>query len=148
MEFEFCEDAIVVTGRYHDGDVAVVLRCRTDHGRSTNINIFHRVLQSAVRSCDGGLEWVEVHHYQINRWDLVSGHHLVVGAAPTQNAAMNFGVQGFHATIHHLGKSGVIRDFHHAHSLLAKHLAGAAGGENLDVARCQCAGEINDAGFI
>ncbi len=120
MGFEFSEDPIVVPGRYHNGDVAVVLRCRTNHGWPADINIFHRVFQGAVRAGDGGLERIQIHDDQIDRRDVVCGHHFIVGAAPTQNAAVNLWVQGFHATIHHLWKTGVIGDFHHAQSLLAE----------------------------
>ena len=66
MGFEFSEDPTVVAGRHHDGDVAVVLCGGTNHGRSADINIFHRVFQRAVRPCDGGLEGIQVHHHKID----------------------------------------------------------------------------------
>jgi hypothetical protein len=148
MGFEFSEYATVVAGRHHDGDVAVILCGGTNHGRSADINILHRVFQRAVGTCDGGLEGIQIHHDQIDGRDFVGRHHLIVCAAPAQDAPVNFWVQGFHATTHHLGEAGVVGDLHHAQPLLAEQPARAASRENLDVARRQCAGEINDAGFI
>ena len=124
------EDARVVAGVDHDGDILVVLGGRANHGRSTDIDILDGIRQSAARSGDGGSEGVEVDHHHVDRLDAVFGHDRSVQVATTEDAAVNLRVQGLDPTVHHLREAGVIGHFHGINVAVAQQLVGATGGED------------------
>ena len=61
------------------------------------------------------------------------GHYGFVLTPPAQNAAVNFGVQGFHPTIHHFREAGVVGDLHSRDARLRQQSIGSSGGQYLDV---------------
>ena len=71
-----------------------------------------------------------------------------VDAAPAQQAAVNFRMQGFDAAVHDFRKAGVLGHFLDGDAVTHQELRGAAGGQQLDAALPQFACELNDAGFI
>ena len=57
------------------------------------------------------LEGVKIHHHHIDGLDAVLGHHGIIGAAPSQQAAMDARVQGLDAPVHDFRKAGVAGHF-------------------------------------
>jgi len=78
----------------------------------------------------------------------VLGHHAVIDAAPSEDATVHLGVQGFHPTIHHLREAGVVGDFHGGDAVVLEEAKGAASGEDFDALGTEGAGEIHDAGLV
>src|SRR5690606_28882994 len=103
-----------------NGDIPVVFGRRAHHGGAANVDVFNGGGQIAIGICDRGLEGVEIDHHHIDGFDAVLCHHCISSAATTEDAAVNFGVQGFHPAIHHFGKARVIRDFHGSNAVVAK----------------------------
>ena len=86
---------------------------------------------------DGRLEGVEVHDHQIDRRDAVrlGGAGVLGVAADGEQAAVDLGVQGLDAAVHHLGKAGVRGDVGHGDAGVLQGLGRAAGRQDLDAAR-------------
>ena len=76
------------------------------------------------------------------------GHDGVVGAATAQNAAVDLGMQGLDAAVHHLREAGVIGYFGHLEAGVGQQFGGAAGGQQLDPTGGKAGGEFDNAGFI
>ena len=68
--------------------------------------------------------------------------------APRQNAAVNFGVQGFHPAVEHFGKAGVVGHVDHGEASIADGFGGAAGGQQFDALGGKRAGKFDEAGFV
>src|SRR5690606_6016670 len=109
---EFGQDGCVVAGIDHDGHVVVVLGGGAHHGRPADVDVLDGGGQVAVRVRHRGREGVEVDHHHVDGFDAVLVHDGVVGAAPAQDATVDFRVQGLHPAIHHLGKARVIGHLH------------------------------------
>ncbi len=72
-------------------------------------------------------------------------HYRVIGAATTENAAVYFGVQRFHPTVHHFGETGVVGDFGHSNAVVLQQAEGAASRQQFDAHLGELAGKIDDA---
>jgi len=77
-----------------DDDVyeGVILGSRTHHGWPTNINIFNRIFECAIRVGNGGRKGIQVDDNHIDRLDAMLLHHSVVLPASAKNAPVYFGV--------------------------------------------------------
>ncbi len=62
-------------------------------------------------------------------------HDVVVLTAASQNAAMDFRVQGFNAAVHHFRKARVIGDFRYRQASFRQQTSRAARGEELNPTR-------------
>jgi len=89
----------------------VILRRSADHCRATDVDVFDSVIDGRVFASDSLFERVQIHGKQVDRLDAVFVHHVFVGAAATQEPAMNDWVQRFYAPIHNLGKPGFLGNF-------------------------------------
>ena len=107
----------------------MVLGRRAHHGRSSDIDVFDSILETAVRVGNGLLKRVQVDHHQVDRRDAMLRHDPVVDTAAPENAAVHFGMQGFYPSRHHFRKAGVIGDFGHRDAGLGDQPGGAAGGQ-------------------
>ena len=146
--FEAFDDAGVVAGVDHYGHVFVVLRGGADHGRAADVDVLDGIGQVTARLGHGGGEGVEVDRDQVDRLDAVLLHHRAVEGATAEDAAVDFRVQGLHATVHHLREAGVVGDFHRGHAVVLEQLVGAAGGEDFHAEGLEFAGEFEDAGLV
>ena len=126
----------------------MILRRRPQHRRPADVDIFNRIGQRTIRLGDRGLERIEIHHQQVDRWNTVFNHGPVVLTTPPQQAAVNFRMQGLEATVHHLGKASVVGDFYRGNAVAGQQLGSAASGENLHAPFDQSAGELHDAGLV
>ena len=145
---EAFEHAGVVAGVDHDGHVFVVLGGRADHGRAADVDVLDGGRQVAAWLVDGGFERVQVDRDQVDRLDAVLVHDGVVDTATTEDAAVDFRVQGLDPTVHHFGETGVIRDFHCGHAVVLQQLERPAGGEDLDAQGFSSLGEFEDPGLV
>lgn len=75
-------------------------------------------------------------------------HDGVVGTATTEDAAVDFRVQGLDPAVHHFGKAGVVSHFHRVNAVVLEQLVGAAGGQDLDTELLQLTGEFEDTGLV
>ena len=85
---------------------------------------------------------IEVHHHQIDRGDAMAGDGLeIVGAmAPGEDAAVDRRVQRLDPAVHHLGKSGHVRDIDDRKTGRGQGLGRAAGRDQLDAEGGQARG--------
>ena len=120
------------------------------HGGATNVDVFNRVVQAAIGLGHGGFKRVEVDHQQVDGFNAVvlQRLHVLRQVAPRQQAAVHFGVQGFHTAIEHFGKAREVGHFTHRQTLRTQQLRGAPGGNELDAKRVQGLGELHHIGFI
>src|SRR5690554_1487355 len=105
---EFLQNPVIVAGIHDDGDVVVVLGGRADHGRAPDVDVLDGRGQVAVRVGDRVFKRVEIYYYHVDGADAVFCHHGIVGAAPAQDAAVDFRVQGFYPAVHHLRETRVV----------------------------------------
>src|SRR5690606_21742955 len=96
----------LVVGRIDDDGYparfgAMVLGGSAQHGRAANINIFNGIGKSAAFACDGFAERVEIDDQQIDAIDAVlfDGLQVFFAVAASQQATVDFWVQGFDTTI-------------------------------------------------
>ena len=104
---ELGEDGSVISHIHHHSHVGVVLRGGANHGRTADIDVFHRIVIAAGFR-DRRLERVEIDHEKIDGADAVCGKCGLVlrVVAHCEQAAMHSRVQGLHPSVHHLGKTG------------------------------------------
>jgi hypothetical protein len=95
-------------------------------------------------------KWIEVAHHQVDWRDVVLGElRLVRGqVAAGEDAAMQLGVQRFHAPVENLGEAGQIAHTGHRHTRLGKRRFGAAGGVELPAQLGQSPAELGQPRLI
>ena len=142
-------DDFGVVGRADDdADGFVVFRRRAHERRAADVDVFHRFFQGNARLVDGFAEGVEVDDDEVNRRDVVFVHHRVVGAATTEDAAVDFRMQGFDAPGHDFGEGGVLADVFDGNAGIAQRLRRAAGGEDFDATGDEAGGKFDEAAFV
>ena len=140
--------AVVVARVNHDGDIGVVLGRCPDHGRASYIDVLDRVFQAAVFVGDGRFKRVEVDDDKVDRRYVVVLHHTIVDTAASEYTAMDFRVQGLHATAHDFGEARVPGDFGNRDKIFDQQPGGTAGREYVHSFLLQYLCKIHDAGFI
>ena len=132
-----------------DGDIAVVLGGRADHGRAADVDVLDRRLEAAARR-HSGLERIEVDPGDIDAADVVFGHGGGVGGFVThaEQAAVHHRVQGLDPAVHHLGEAGQVGDVLHRQAEAGDGGAGAAGRDQFDAELVQGAGRVLQPGLI
>ena len=89
----------------------MIFGCRPDQCRSTDVDILDSRRQITIRTGDGLFKGIEIDHHHIDGCDIMFLHNRIVAAATSQDATMNFRVQGLDPAGHHFRETGVIRDF-------------------------------------
>ena len=86
----------------------MVLGRAAQHGGASDVDVLDRFLERYSRPRDGFLERIEVHHHEVDGLDLMLPHRRLVGriAAPIQQPAMHFRMQGLDPPVQHLRKPG------------------------------------------
>jgi len=98
----------VVVGKFDDnGDIGVVLGCRADHGRATDVDVLDAILERGA-FLGRDLEWIKIHHQQIDRLDVVLLHRrdMLFVTADRQQPTMYLRVKRLDPAVHHLGRAG------------------------------------------
>ena len=147
---QFSQYLCVLRGVGEHRHVFPVFGGRAHHGRATDVDVFNRILQGATGFGHSGFKGVEVDHQEVDGRDVVlfNRRHMFGMVAPCQQAAVDHGMQGFHATIEHLWKTGVVSYFGDGKSSFAQELGCAASGQQLNAKLVQLACEFEDAGFV
>ena len=127
------EDAFVVGGVGDNRDGGVVLGGAAEHGRTADVDVLDGVFKRAIGLRDGGFEGVEVYDDEVDEFDavLLGFIEMLMRIAAAEEAAMDLGVQGFHAAFHDLGEARVLADVRHRQAGIAEHLGRAARREQL-----------------
>jgi hypothetical protein len=149
MGGQFVEHGGIVIGFDDHGHVGVVLGRGTDHRRPTDVDVFDAVVVIRAPG-DGRLEWIKIHHQEIDRLDVVRLHRggvFLVGA-DRQQPAMHTGMQSLDAAVHHLGKTGKIGNVGNIQPRILQCLGGATGGNEVDAEPGQLPGEIDKPGLV
>jgi hypothetical protein len=144
----FLQQRRVVGGIDHDRYAGVILGRGAHHRGAADVDIFDGILEAAIRVGYGLLKRVEVNDHQVDWRDRVLSHHLVIDAAPPENAAVHLWMQGFDATRHHFRKSGVIGNFGDRDARIGDQLRGAASRQQFDAIVVESLSQFDDAGFI
>ena len=146
----FIDDLSIISRVDDDRDRLVVLGGAAQHGRAANVDILDGVVEGAVGVGHGCLEGIEIDHDHVDRRDVMLCHFGDVGRviAQTEQAAVNFRVQGLDATIEHFRVAGVFGDILYLKPGLPQHARGASRGEDFNPESAQSLGKRNDAGFV
>ena len=137
---QFFQHGGVVGGIDHHADRVMVLGRGADHGRSADVDILDGILQRAIGLGHGRLEGIEVHDHKIDWADAMLLHDGLVGAAPTEDAAVNAGMQRLDAAAHHFREAGVFRNLDRFDALLGQGLVRTTRGQDFDAQFPQASG--------
>ena len=148
--FDFGCDAFEIA-RVRDHSYAFeILRGGAQHRGTADINVLDQLFggEASFRGCR--FEGIQIHDHKIDRCDAMFRGLLLVFrvAAAEEQAAVDFGVQGFHAAAEHFGPAGEIGNVAHGDAGFAQELGGSAGGENFDLQRGEPLGKFHDSGFV
>ncbi len=115
-------------------DVLPVLRRRTHHRGTADVDIFDCLLKGAIGTGNGFHEGIQVHGHQVYGRDARPCHRLDVRrkVAACQDAGVHLGMQGLHPAVEHLGETRVIADLGDLDPGLAQQLGGTAGGQDFE----------------
>ena len=140
----------VVSGIDDHRDAGVVFGRAAQHRWAADVDFLDRFCQRDVRLGDGFFERIEIHHHQIDRWNVIG---LGLGdvrriVAALQQSAVDFRVQGLQAAVEKLGRTRELGDVDHGQACLAQGHRGAAGGEQFHSHFVEFLGKFGQAGFI
>ncbi len=93
-------------------------------------------------------ERIEVDHQQVDGRDAFARHHRIVGAAASQQAAVDLRVQRLDAPVHDFRKAGDAGHFTNRDAGCRQRARGATGGKQFDTARGQGARQVDQAGLV
>ena len=149
-DFEFCYHLVVLAGIGQHGHVFPVLGARAHHGRAANVDVFDGISQRAAGLGYGGFKGVEVHAQNVDGGNVVRVERRdVLGQiAPRQQAAVDFGVQGFDAAVEHFGEAGMVGHLGDRQATVGQQLGRSAGREQPHAQGMQVLGQFDDAGFV
>ncbi len=144
------EDGCVIGGVDDDGDGAVILCGGAQHGGAADIDVLDGFFHGDVGFRDGCLEGVEVYDDEIDGKDaiFVGGVGVFLVVADPEQAAVDLGVEGFDATIHHFREAGVIGDFAGGDAVFIEEAEGATGGDDFHAHVDEGFCEIDETGFV
>lgn len=99
------QDGIIVGRVGDDGNARGVLGGRAQHGRTADVDVLDGIREGDLGVGDGLLELVQVDDDQVDQLNAVLCRllHVLLGIAAGQQRAVNLGVQGLNAAVHHLG---------------------------------------------
>ena len=145
------QDGIIVGRVGDDSNTRGVLGGRAQHGGTADVDVLDGIREGDLRISDGLLELVQVDDDQIDQLNTVlSGLlHVLLGIAAGQQCAVNLGVQGLNAAVHHLGIARELLDGGYGNARILDGTSRAARRDDLDakvIDQRPC--EIDDARLI
>ena len=140
----------VIGRRNDDGDVAIILRRRADHGGAPDVDILDQLGGIGVWIRGHFFELVQVHDHHVDRLDGVrrQRRNVVRLIAHGEDRAGDLRVHGLDAAVEHLGKAGYLGDVANREAGVPQGFGSAAGGDQLDAKTGEFTGEVADAGLI
>ena len=145
------QDGIIVGRVGDDGNARGVLGGRAQHGGATDVDVLDGIRKGDLGVGDGLLELVQVDDDQVDQLNAVLSRllHVLLGIAAGQQRAMNLGVQGLNAAVHHLGIARELLDGGYGNARVLDGTSRAARRDDLDakvINQRPC--EIDDARLI
>ena len=129
----------------------MVLGSGAQHGGAADIDVLDGICVLNAGLGDGGLEGIEVDDDHVDHLDAVrlGVAHVRLEVPAAEQAAVDLGVQGLDAAVHHLGKAGELVDHGDRDAGLLQNAGSAAGRDDLDAELVhQRAGEVLAASLI
>lgn len=150
VRVHFFEQELVVSWINNHCDIAEIFRCGAEHRWAADVNIFDGLLERDPGLGDGGFKGVEIDHDEIDVDQVVFAHSFLVFGivAECEEAGVNFGVKGLHASIKHFREAGELIYEGDGNALILKELGGTAGGDNLDTARSKLVSKFGNTVFV
>ena len=102
-----------------------------DHRRTSDINVFDRLIPGDIRSGHRFPERVQIHHHQINGGDALLLQISLMGSITSfgKDAAVHPRMQGLHSTAENLRCAGVLGHTGHRKSGIFQNLGGPTAGQ-------------------
>ena len=145
---QLLDDAGVLRRIGRHRDAREILRRRAQHRRTADVDVLDDLVHRGVGSGRHLLERIQVEHQQVDRRDAVFGHHRVVDARAPEQAAVDHRMQRLDAAVHHFREAGDVADVPDLQAGVAQRLGGAAGGQQFDAGRGECAREVDKTGLV
>ena len=145
------QDGVVVGRIGDDGNARGVLGSRAQHGGTADVDVLDGIREGDLGVGNGLLELVQVDDDQVDQLNAVlSGLlHVLLGIAAGQQRAVNLGVQGLNAAVHHLGITRELLDWDYGNARILNSTSRTARRDDLDakvIDQRPC--EIDDARLI
>ena len=153
VPFMFChflQDHRIVGGIANHRHPLVVLGRRPQHGWTTDIDVFDRLLQRHILFGHRLLKGIQIDRDKINDRDLMFGRvSLVLIMVPTlKQSTVDFRVQRLDPPVKQLGKARVITHIPYFDPVVRQMFGRATGGENLHPPRFQSPSKVEKAGLV
>ena len=104
------QDLVVVVRIGDHGDPRLILCRAPHHGGTADVDVFDRFIVGRTPS-HGLLERIQIDAHQIDRLAADAAEGIAVGIGVThEHSSVHSRMKRLHASIHHLGKAGVVRD--------------------------------------
>lgn len=145
------QDGVVVGRIGDDGNARGVLGGGAQHGGTADVDVLDGVRKGDLGVGDGLLELVQVDDDQVDQLNAVLSCllHVLLGIAAGQQRAVNLGVQGLNAAVHHLGITRELLDGGYGNARILDSTSRTARRDDLDakvIDQRPC--EIDDARLI
>jgi hypothetical protein len=94
-----------------DQNVPKVFRRRPHHARAADVDLLDELVKPHTRLRGGFGERIEIHDHHVDWLDPMASDRLQILRMVTagEDAAVDVGVEGLHAAVHHFGESGDLR---------------------------------------
>ena len=150
LSLDLLENLCIVRRVAHYGHILVVLCCRTQHRRATDIDVLDSLSHLYALLGNGLTEWVEVDADHIDELDTILAQRLEVALqiATSQQTTVHLWVQGLYTTITDFWETCYIADADGLHSILLQKALGTACSDNLPAKRLQTADKLNQACLV
>ena len=128
----------------------MILRRTPQHTRSTDIDIFDRLLRRAVGPRHRLLKRIKIHHHQIDRRNLVLCRLLTMcrQIPSLQKPSVHLGMQRLHPSIHHFWETSVVAQLHHLHPCVPQSFSRSPGRNQLHPFSRQEFGELQQPRLV
>jgi len=142
------EQPRIVIGIDHHAHPRMVLGRRAQHRRTADVDVFDRLVVTAIGSRHGCRERIQVDHQQVDGSDSVLGHHRIVDTGTAQQPAVNRRVQGLDPAVHDLRKTRRRADIGDDDSRRTQRHRGAASGQQFNAQGDQRLRQLDQTGLV
>jgi hypothetical protein len=122
--FQLFQNNGIISRIHHYCHMKVVLSSRTQHGRTSYINVFYCFLQFNIFLEDGLTEGIQIDYHQVNGVDFqrLQLTHMLRVIPDRKNTAMYLWVQGFYPAVQTFGEAGYFTDIGNRYSCILQCL--------------------------
>jgi hypothetical protein len=135
VAFQLGEELFIVCRIGDDRHVGVVLRGRTDHRGTADVDILNDFVATGAPH-EGRFERIEIDDDEVDRRDSMLLHRRCVPGivAHSEKSAVHLWMERLHPPIHHLREAGNVTNVTHFGAAFAQFRRGASGRNQLDTA--------------